>query len=98
MSEMYLPIRAGTPKPTISRARVGERRKYPIDTTPIGGAFFIPGRTVRRVSAYISRITKGHVGKFSTRPAWAIKNDGEWALVEAGTQGAVEGVSVWRDE
>lgn len=100
MSEMFLPVRPGTPKPAISRKRpvAAPRKKYPVETTPVGQAFFVPGRTVRRISAYISRITKDHPGKFSTRPAWGVQADGVWNLVDEGTPDAVEGVSVWRDE
>lgn len=98
MAAMFLPVAAGTLKPEVNRAPKGVRRKYPLETTLVGGAFFVPGRSCKSVSAYISRISKDLPGKYSARHAWGVQNDNEWTLVEAGTDGAVEGVSVWRDK
>lgn len=98
MAAMFLPVAAGTPKPEVNRSPKGVRRKYPLEDTPVGDAFFVPGRTCKSVSAYVSRISKDLPGKYSARHAWAVQNDNEWQLVEAGTDGAVEGVSVWRDK
>lgn len=98
MTGMFLPVAAGTPMPEVNRTPKGVRRKYPLEETPVGSAFFVPGRTCKSVSAYVSRISKNLTGKWSARHAWAIKNDNEWKLVDEGTEGAVEGVSVWRKE
>jgi hypothetical protein len=98
MAAMFLPVAAGTPKPAVNRAPKGVPRKYPLETTPVGQSFFVPGRKVRSVSAYISRISAKLPGKYSARHSWGVLNDNQWQLVEAGTPNAVEGVSVWRDE
>ena len=60
--------------------------------------FFVPGRTGKGVSAYISRISKDVPGKFSARHCWMIRNDNKWVLAAEGDAGAVEGTGVWRIE
>lgn len=97
MSEL-LQVQYGVQKPKIDRGRKGVQREYPIDTMKVGGFFFVPNSTSKSISAYISRISKGVQGKFSTQHVWAVQNDGAWTLVEQGTPGAVEGTGVWRDE
>lgn len=95
MSEMF-PVQTGIPVPAITRARSSERRKYPVDTMPVGGMFFVPDRSTRQVSAYISRITKRLPGTYVTRPATMVKNDDKWVPAEPGSPGATEGTGVWR--
>jgi hypothetical protein len=96
---MFLPMAPGTPKPEINRSHPGVRRKYPIDKMDVGASFFVPDRTCKSVSSYISRIAKDFPGqRFSTRPCHAIKNDNHWTIVSADTRGATEGVGVWRDK
>lgn len=98
MSAM-LKVQTGVPIPEINRSPKGARRKYPVNTMPIGGMFFVEGRSGKSVGAYISRITKDVPGKFSARHCWMAKDaDGEWQLSEQGQPGAVEGTGVWRTE
>jgi len=98
MTTMY-PVQTGVPLPDINRAHKGVRRKYPIEGMVVGAMFFVPGRSSKSVSAYISRISKDVPGKFSARHVWMIKNaEGEWGLSTPTTQGEVEGTGVWRIE
>jgi hypothetical protein len=96
MSEMFNIVK-GHPIPPITRTRpTTSRKKYPIEGMDVGDSFFVAGRTVRRVSAYISRITKALTGKFETRPGWGRQQDGNWLPAEAEAAGATEGTWVWR--
>lgn len=88
-------VRTDVPLPDIQRA-AASRRKYPIDSMPVGGSFLIPERSTRSVSAYVSRIASGTGKKFSTRKVWLIKNDGDWIETAEGAPGAVAGAGVWR--
>lgn len=94
MFEVYYDV----PLPKSNRAPKGVQRKYPIDTMRVGGMFFVPERTAKAVSSYISRIAKGHTGKFTTRRCWVVFNNGKPTEVDAGTEGAIEGTGVWRVE
>lgn len=98
MTTGMLNVVKGVPLPPINRAPKGVRRKYPIAGMEIGDWFFVEGRSTRSVSAYISRITKDHPGKFTTRPAWGVKNNDKWEPAKAEAPGAVEGTGVWRVE
>jgi hypothetical protein len=95
MSDMF-PVQTGIAIPAITRARKGDRRKYPVDNMLVGGMFFVPGRSTRQVSAYISRITKGLPGTYITRPITMVENDNKWVPTEPGAPGATEGTGVWR--
>lgn len=98
MPEMFV-VQSDWPLPGINRSPKGARRKYPLETTAVGSMFFVPGRTSKSVSAYISRISKNVPGKFSARHAWAVqRDDGTWAETTKGEPGAVEGTGVWRVE
>ena len=91
-------VQVGVPIPEINRTPKVSRRRYPLDTLVVGGMFFIPGRTSRSVSAYVSRVARGTDRKFSVRHVWAKQEtDGSWTLLDK-PQGppAVEGVAVWR--
>lgn len=94
-------VQRGVPLPSINRSPKSGRRKYPVDTMAVGDMFFLPGRSAKSVSAYISRITKDRAERFSARHVWMWEAlDGSWQLVEPGseglTPGAVEGTGVWR--
>lgn len=95
MSEMFNIVK-GHPIPPITRARASEPRKYPVKTMEVGDSFFVADRTVRRVSAYISRITGKLPGKFETRHGWGKNDNGNWLPAEADAEGATEGTWVWR--
>jgi len=96
MSEMFNIVK-DHPIPPIVRARAATpRKKYPVDKMDVGDSFFVADRTVRRVSAYISRITKNLQGTFETRPGHGIENDGKWLPAEAEAPGTTKGTWVWR--
>ena len=95
MSEMFNIVK-GHPIPPITRARAGVPRKYPVATMVVGDSFFVADRTVRRVSAYISRITKDLEGTFETRAGFGVERDGGWTPAEDGAEGAHKGTWVWR--
>lgn len=99
MTAMF-PVQSGVPIPDVVPRQKRPRRKFPVDTMTIGQFFFVPGRTVKHVCSYISRITKDLPGKFTTRRCWAWedKRTGKWTLCEPSAVGALEGVGVWRTE
>lgn len=96
-------VQSGVPLPEISRAPKAPRRKFPVQGMKPGDMFFVPGKTSKSVSAYISRITKNLPGKYTARRCWMwLAPDNTWQLIEPGqenlTSGATEGVGVWRTE
>jgi len=93
-------VQTGVPLPEIDRSPKGSRRKYPVEGMEVGAMFFVPNRSCKSVSAYISRITKGIAGKFSARHCWMKQANASapWELSTEGTDGAVEGTGVWRLE
>ena len=96
-------VQSGVPLPEISRAPKTPRRKFPVQGMEPGQMFFVPGKTSKSVSAYISRITKNLPGKYTARHCHMAKyltEDGghEWRLCDPGVLGATEGVGVWRTE
>lgn len=98
-----LSVQAGVPLPDVNRAPKNTRRRYPVDTMKVGEMFFMPGRSTKSVSAYISRITKNLPGKFSARHCWMIPvgmkgSERVWEMAEQGVDGAEEGTGVWRIE
>lgn len=102
MSAM-LSVQKGVPLPEINRAPKGVRRKYPIEGMEVGDMFFVPGRSSKSVSAYISRISKGVPGRFSARHCWMVPVGMrgaavQWQAAEQGADGAEEGTGVWRIE
>lgn len=97
MSEMFEVVE-NVPLRPINRAPTNTRRKYPIEGMKVGDWFFIPERIPKKVSAYISRISKDLPGKYSARRDWAQKNEaGKWRQCED-VAGATEGTGVWRIE
>lgn len=105
MSAM-LSVQKGVPLPDINRAPKGLRRKYPIEGMEVGDMFFVPGRSSKSVSAYISRISKDVTGRFSARHCWMAKVPEfpaktaklVWVSCDATAPGATEGTGVWRIE
>lgn len=99
MAEMFV-VQYGTPLPPINRKP--RPRKYPLASTKVGGWFFVPNRTSKSVSAYISRISKSAEGEFRTRDCWArpLKGGAGWELIADGDEtrykDAVKGAGVWR--
>ncbi len=96
-------VQSGVPLPEISRAPKTPRRKFPVQGMVPGQMFFVPGKTSKSVSAYISRITKNLPGKYTARHCWMwLAPDNAWQLIDPGaetlTTGATEGVGVWRTE
>ena len=98
MTTMY-PVQDGVPLAAI-RAPKPPRRKWPVETMQPGQFFFVPGKTGKSVSAYVSRITKDLPGKYTARHCWAYQtpNDGLWHPCAPGAGMALEGVGVWRTE
>lgn len=96
-------VQSGIPLPEISRAPKTPRRKFPVHGMAPGDMFFVPGKTSKSVSAYISRITKNLPGKYTARHCWMIPvgmsgSQRIWELSAEGVEGAEEGVGVWRTE
>lgn len=94
-------VQSGVPLPEISRAPRNPHRKFPVQGMAPGDMFFVPGKTSKSVSAYISRITKNLPGKYTARRCWMwLAPDNTWQPVDPGaeqlTSGATEGVGVWR--
>ncbi len=94
-----LSVQKGVPLPEINRTPKGARRKYPIESMQPGDMFFVPGRSSKSVSAYISRISKDVPGKFSARQCSMVEDGkGGWRPPVAGDPPATEGTGVWRIE
>lgn len=94
-------VQTGVPLPQIRRAAPATlvRRKYPLESMAIGDMIFIPNKTSRSVSAYISRASKGMEAKFTVRHAWMARDAaGNWQPTELNAPPACEGVGVWRIE
>ena len=97
-------VQDGVELPEINRAPKVPRRKFPVQNMEPGQMFFVPGKSSRSVSAYISRITKHLPGKYTARHVWARKpRKGEdqkldWVLCASHEKGSTEGVGVWRTE
>lgn len=96
-------VQSGVPLPEISRAPKTPRRKFPVQGMVPGQMFFVPGKTSKSVSAYISRITKNLPGKYTARHCHmrerTTNTQGKhWELCDPTTPGATEGVGVWRTE
>ena len=90
-------VQSGVKLPEINRAPKNPRRKFPVEDMKPGEMFFVPGKTSRSVSAYVSRITKHLPGRYTVRHVWAVKLNGMWTLTDV-TAGATEGVGVWRTD
>lgn len=99
MSSMFQ-VQDNVPLPEINRAPRSPRRKYPVEGMTPGQMFFVPGKSSRSVSAYISRITKNLPGKYNARHCWMWQDqrDGKWHLCDPSAAGAKEGVGVWRTD
>lgn len=97
-----LKVQKGVPLPEINRAPKQARRRYPIATMKVGDMFFVPNRTSKSVSAYISRISKGQPARFSARSCHMRKGlpheQAEWVICTPDAPGATEGTGVWRIE
>lgn len=96
-------VQDNVPLPEISRAPKAPRRKFPVEGMTPGQMFFVPGKSSKSVSAYISRITKDLPGKYTARHCWMIPTgvvggQRTWELAQGGDDGAEEGVGVWRTE
>ena len=91
-------VQNGVRLPEISRAPKTPRRKFPVQDMAPGQMFFVPGKSSKSVSAYVSRITKHLPGKYTARHVWMVRLDSSWALAEKDELGAIEGVGVWRTE
>jgi hypothetical protein len=91
-------VQDGVPLPEINRAPKVANRKYPLTGMLVGSMFFVPHRTAKSVSAYISRISKNLPARYSARHCWMIQNDNKWVMSYEGADGAVEGTGVWRIE
>jgi hypothetical protein len=93
-------VQSGVPLPEISRAPKTTRRKFPVHGMRPGDMFFVPGKTSKSVSAYISRITKDLPGTYSARHCWMFQpqfsKGRDWVLCDPDDEGATEGVGVWR--
>lgn len=93
-------VQSDVPLPEISRAPKAPRRKFPVQGMVPGDMFFVPDKTSKSVSAYISRITKNLPGKYTTRHCWMRQDprDKKWHACSSTDAGATEGVGVWREK
>lgn len=93
-------VQAGVPLPEINRSAKTPRRKYPFETMAVEDMFFIPGKSCKSVSAYVSRATKDVPGKWSARQCWMWQDQrtGDWRDCTPSAAGAVQGTGVWRVE
>lgn len=89
-------VQSGVPLPEISRAPKTSRRKFPVQGMAPGDMFFVPGKTGKSVSAYISRITKDLPGKYTARQITALLLADVWFPCDPTHPDAVDGVGVWR--
>jgi len=91
------PVLKGVPIPPIRRGR--PRRKYDLEHLAVGDMQFVPGRTVKQVSAYVSKMARTMPAmKFTTRVVFARRLGQRWEVCEPTDRGATEGVGVWRVE
>lgn len=98
MTELYEVVKGVPLRPVIRSGGGTNRRKYPVEDMVAGDWFFVP-RPSRLVGSYVSRITKGLPGKYSSRIDWAVRNrGGSWRQCERDHPGAIEGTGVWRIE
>jgi hypothetical protein len=96
MSEM-LSIQSSVPLPKRSRGVLPSKpRKYPFDQMEVGQMFFIPNKTKNTLHTYFSSVGKRMGIKLATRLVHMYETDEGWALCEAGDEGAVPGIGVWR--
>lgn len=96
MTTMFT-VQDGVPLPSINRASKNKLRKYPLESMSVGAMFFVPGRSSKSVSAYISRIAKDRAAKFTARHCWMKKSAADkWVMCKPEAPGATEGTGVWR--
>lgn len=97
-------VQKGVPLPEIDRAPKTLQRKYWLENMAVGDMFFVPGRTAKSLSSYISRISKDVPGKFSARHCWMREVDDndvvldKWEPCTPTQKHATEGAGVWRIE
>ena len=91
-------VQSGVPLPDVSKPKQ-PRRKFPVEGMQPGQMFFVPGKSSRSVSSYVSRITKDLPGRYTARHCWMVRDaNGDWQLCEESGPPACEGVGVWRHE
>ena len=103
MSDMFLVQKDGLNPPEARRTTKQPRRKFPVEDMAVGDRFFVPGKSGKSVSSYISRITKDLPGKYTTRADWArpvsmVGGKRKWESCAETDGGSEEGVTVTRVE
>lgn len=82
--------------PENSRPVAPARRKYDYEHAQVGQMFFAPGKSKNSMATHSATMGKKLGFKFATRAIW-MKDGLEGPVIcEPGTEGAVEGVGVWR--
>lgn len=88
----------GIPVPNVERPGADSRKLYPFDTMDVGEMFFVPNRTKNTMMSHASRMGRKLNRKFATRMVWMTPDGDGWELADANTEGAVQGIGVWRTE
>lgn len=87
-------ILSGVPMPEITRQP--RTRLFQLEAMERGDCILIPRRTVRSLSAYVSRLAKGRSETYECRPAWMVADGKSWKLSDEGAPDAISGAGVWR--
>lgn len=73
----------------MERKKRGPARTFPLDTMPVGGFFFAPGRKRTTMASYVSRQGKVLSRKFTTKTeqmrldeilGWVSSTEGIWGV------------------
>ncbi len=84
------------PKPIMPKT---PRRKYPFETMEVGDMFFVPDQPKNTLVTWCSTVGTKLGRKFTTRVTHVIPDkQGNPQVVEPDTDGAVQGIGVWRTE
>lgn len=91
-------VQKHVPIPKPQRRTPGSRRKYPLDTMAIGEMFFVPHKVTNSISTHIAASGAALGRKFITRLTYMTQTKRGWKAATPETEGAVQGIGVWRTE
>jgi hypothetical protein len=89
-------IQRNVPIPKTHRPEGSVRRKYPFEDLEVGDMFFVPGKTKNTLMSHVSTVGKRLRRKFITRMTFMIETQRGWKQVKPDTEGAIQGIGVWR--
>lgn len=87
-------VQKNIPMPKVTRDP--PRRKYPFDEMEVGDMFFVPGKDRNTLTAHVSTTGKMLGRKFTTRLTYMVETTRGWKQAKPDTEGAIQGVGVWR--